>query len=178
MPALRDAASGACQSEPDAEPPLGLHLDIVHDAGDWSALAGAEAAVRQAAYALAGHSAVLPAPARACIALSSAEVVHRLNLQFRGYDKPTNVLSFPATQPAGSEDRQLGDVVLAAEVVLAEAAEAGIAPAHHLQHLVVHGLLHLLGYEHDTDHDAAEMERLEVEILAGIGVADPYAARA
>jgi probable rRNA maturation factor len=70
--------------------------------------------------------------------------------------------------------RQLGDVVLAAEVVLAEAAEAGIRPLHHLQHLLAHGLLHLLGYAHETDDEAAEMERLEVEILGRIGVADPY----
>jgi probable rRNA maturation factor len=72
----------------------------------------------------------------------------------------------------------LGDVVLAAETIRREAAEQAIAPGHHLQHLVVHGLLHLLGYDHQTDVEAEEMEGLESEILASIGVADPYAAPA
>jgi probable rRNA maturation factor len=72
----------------------------------------------------------------------------------------------------------LGDVVLAAETVLREADEQAIEPAHHLQHLVVHGLLHLLGYDHATGAAAEEMERLETAILASIGVADPYGPRA
>jgi probable rRNA maturation factor len=70
----------------------------------------------------------------------------------------------------------LGDVVLAAETVLNEASEQGVAPVHHLQHLVVHGLLHLLGFDHDTKVQADAMERLEVQILATLGVPDPYAA--
>jgi probable rRNA maturation factor len=69
----------------------------------------------------------------------------------------------------------LGDVVLAAETVRAESAERGIEPVDHLRHLVVHGVLHLVGWDHDTEAAAAEMEGLETELLAGIGVADPYA---
>jgi probable rRNA maturation factor len=72
--------------------------------------------------------------------------------------------------------RHMGDVVLAAETILDEASEQGIAPVQHLQHLVVHGLLHLLGFDHDTAAKAEAMERLEVQILATLGVSDPYAA--
>lgn len=180
MPALCDAIGGACESEPDDEPPLRLHLDIEHDAGDWGAVAPIEAALQRAGAALERHPAIRIAPSRACVALSSAEAVQRLNRQFRGYDKPTNVLSFPAAQSAaGLEgETRLGDVVLAAEVVATEAVEARIPMLHHLQHLVVHGLLHLIGYTHDTDPEAIEMERLEAEILSRIGVADPYGNRA
>ena len=107
--------------------------------------------------------------------------MRRLNLAYRGKDAPTNVLSFPFQRPpgtAGDADAYLGDVVLAAETVRREAAERGIEPTHHLQHLVVHGLLHLLGYDHETDAAAEDMEGLETEILATIGIADPYAASA
>ena len=174
MPAIGDAAGGACESEPDIEPPLRLHLDVVHDAGDWSAFPEVDMALQKVAAALDRHPAIRLIPSRACVALSSADVVRRLNREFRGQDKPTNVLSFPATQAGTMDSQQLGDVVLAAEVVLAEAGEAGIRPLHHLQHLLAHGLLHLLGYVHETDDEAAEMERLEVEVLGQIGVADPY----
>jgi probable rRNA maturation factor len=104
--------------------------------------------------------------------------VRRLNRTYRGKDAPTNVLSFPSRGPAPDDGAYLGDVVLAAETVRQEAVELGIEPGHHLQHLVVHGLLHLLGHDHQADAAAEEMERLEVEILATIGVADPYAAAA
>ena len=107
--------------------------------------------------------------------------MRRLNRTFRGKDVPTNVLSFPSQKLPGAasdDGAYLGDVVLAAETVRQEAIELGIEPRHHLQHLVVHGLLHLLGYDHQADAAAEEMERLEAEILATIGVADPYAAAA
>lgn len=175
MPAFCDAASGARRSEPDIASPPGLHLDIVHDAGDWGAFSEIDGELKKAAAALERHPATRITSSRACVALSSAEIVRRLNREFRGHDKPTNVLSFPAARMrAGDAPRQLGDVVVAAEVVVAEAAEAGIPPMHHLQHLLVHGLLHLLGYTHETDPEAVEMERLEAEILGRIGVSNPY----
>jgi len=100
--------------------------------------------------------------------------VRDLNRRFRGQDKPTNVLAFPAPQnPA----RFLGDVALAYGVCAREADEQGKPLAHHLQHLVAHGVLHLLGYDHVSDAQAEAMEGLERAVLAGLGIPDPYAAR-
>ena len=105
--------------------------------------------------------------------------MRRLNATYRGKDKSTNVLSFPAGGDAQEPDAQavfLGDVVLALETVVAEAAQLGLTPLHHLQHLAIHGVLHLNGYDHETDEDAAIMEGLEIEILAGLGIPSPYLA--
>ena len=99
--------------------------------------------------------------------------VRDLNARFRDKDKPTNVLSFPAPESAAPH---LGDVVLAYGVCAAEAEAQGKTLSDHLSHLVVHGVLHLLGRDHEDDAEAEEMEAEEREILAGIGVADPYAA--
>ena len=103
------------------------------------------------------------------------------DIAYRGKDAPTNVLSLPFREephdPAGAaQPRHLGDIVLAVETLQREAAEQGIPPLHHLQHLVVHGLLHLLGFDHDAEVEAEAMERLETRILATLGVPDPYAA--
>ena len=113
----------------------------------------------------------------AAVALSSDARVRVFNRDYRGKDKPTNVLSFPAGfgHVSPGEPRHIGDIALAAETLLREAAEQGKQPRDHLQHLLVHGLLHLLGYDHETEAQAAEMEALEVEILAALGIADPYA---
>jgi len=110
------------------------------------------------------------------VVLGDDALVRALNGTYRGKDKPTNVLSFPfQVPPGGVRDGTLGDVVLAVETVAREATERRVQPVHHLQHLVVHGLLHLLGFEHATDSEAEDMERLESEILAMLGIADPYA---
>ncbi len=99
-----------------------------------------------------------------------------LNQQYRGKDKPTNVLSFPAAPPfPGRLGPPLGDIVMARETVAAESEAAGLDFADHLTHLIVHGFLHLLGYDHETDGEAVVMERLETAILARLGIADPYA---
>lgn len=105
----------------------------------------------------------------------------RLNERFRGRPGPTNVLSFPFAPPPGAPsavDRELGDVVLCAPVVNREARDQGKPRADHWAHLVVHGVLHLLGYDHDTPGAAERMEGLERRLLAGLGVPDPYEARA
>lgn len=106
------------------------------------------------------------------VLLTSDEAVAELNQQFRGKAGPTNVLSFPA--PANPENH-LGDVALAHGVCAREAAEQGKSLDQHLAHLVVHGVLHLLGYDHETDHEAEAMEALERSILESLGVPDPYA---
>ncbi|HLB79022.1 MAG TPA: rRNA maturation RNase YbeY, partial [Dongiaceae bacterium] len=100
--------------------------------------------------------------------------------RYRGIDRATNVLSFPMGAPvgAGAAPTPLGDVILARETVAAEARAQGKVVADHVSHLVVHGVLHLLGYDHERTADAAVMERLETAILAGLGVADPYRAAA
>lgn len=150
-----------------------LDVDIVHEAGEWDAFAGTEDLIHAAARALAASPDVdLGKAAAATIALADDALVKDLNKRFRGQDKSTNVLSFPAPQ---SDDNSLGDIVFALETIEREAVDLGIPAAHHLQHLTVHGLLHLLGFDHMTDDDAEEMEALETRILASLGVPDPYA---
>ena len=97
-----------------------------------------------------------------------------LNRRYRHKSWPTNVLSFPADLPAGVSTKLLGDLVLCAPVVIREAAEQGKPEPAHWAHLTVHGILHLLGYEHDTGSQAGQMEALETSILAGLGYPDPY----
>jgi probable rRNA maturation factor len=103
--------------------------------------------------------------------------VQVLNRDWRGKDKPTNVLSFPAgDSPVETEVEFLGDIALALETVAAEAADEGKTFEHHTTHLLVHGFLHLCGYDHETgDDDAEEMETLERAILARLAITDPYA---
>jgi probable rRNA maturation factor len=108
--------------------------------------------------------------------------IRTLNSNWRGIDKPTNVLSFPALQPtgAGTPDdapRMLGDIAIAYQTTRKEADEEQKPFDHHLSHLAVHGFLHLIGYDHEKDDDAEAMESLEQEILAELGIPDPYADR-
>ncbi|MCE3289269.1 MAG: ybeY [Caulobacter sp.] len=107
------------------------------------------------------------------VLLTSDAAVAALNQQFRHKPGPTNVLSFPA--PANPENL-LGDIALAYGVCASEAAEQGKTLADHLSHLTVHGVLHLAGYDHQTDDEAEAMENLERRVLAALGVSDPYAA--
>ena len=99
---------------------------------------------------------------------------HDLNLTWRGKDKPTNVLSFPFEAPPGIELPLLGDLVICRQVVEQEAAEQEKAPEAHWAHMVIHGTLHLLGYDHIEDDEAEEMESLETEIMLALGYPDPY----
>ncbi len=177
MPRLAPAPSvNACEGEAraseSAEPPIGLSVDVVHEAGDWPQFDALIVAINAAADAVAAELKLHGGSA--CIALSSDAEIARLNAAYRGKAAPTNVLSFPA--PASDEPtRFLGDIGLAAETVAREAREQGVHLVDHLQHLIVHGLLHLEGYDHQTEAQAEVMEALEVRILAKLGVADPYA---
>ncbi|HET6970860.1 MAG TPA: rRNA maturation RNase YbeY [Phenylobacterium sp.] len=147
-------------------------IDVeVEDSAWTAAVADAEALVRLAAEAaLANEGAVGEGVA---VLLTDDESVRELNARFRGKDTPTNVLSFPAPP---NPERHLGDVALAFGVCAREAAEQGKPLGHHLQHLTVHGVLHLLGFDHIGDDEAEAMEGLERAVLAGLGVPDPYAA--
>lgn len=99
---------------------------------------------------------------------------HELNLTYRGKDKPTNVLSFPFEAPPGIELALLGDLIICRQVVEQEAEEQGKSVEAHWAHMVVHGTLHLLGYDHIEDEEAEEMEALETEIMLALGYPDPY----
>lgn len=114
------------------------------------------------------------------VLLTSDAAVQNLNRDYRGQDRPTNVLAFEADKPedeatAAGVPLLLGDVVLARETLLREAKAQGKAPADHLRHLVVHGALHLLGFDHQAEAEAERMEAAEIAILAVLGIADPYA---
>ena len=178
-----DSSPASVASDPPAEPepPERLALTLVEEDGDWSGFGPLEEAAHQAAAALAQYPRVPLAPgSEVSVVLGSDALVRRLNSTYRGKDTATNVLSFPFQKPPGvgaGDGAYLGDVVLAAETMRREADERAIERRHHLQHLVIHGLLHLLGYDHETDSQAEEMERLEIEVLATIGVPDPYAAQ-
>jgi probable rRNA maturation factor len=148
-------------------------IDVeIEDAAWTAALPDAEARVRAAALATLESEGA--ADEGVALLLTSDLAVQALNARFRGQDKPTNVLAFPAPPNA---ERFLGDVALAFETCAREAAEQGKPLGHHLQHLVAHGVLHLLGYDHMTEAEASEMEGLERAVLAGLGIADPYADR-
>lgn len=164
-------------SEPPERAAARLVLDISFEDGAWAQQQAAACAVRLAGEAVAAAPELAFAPAEATVVLTSDAEVRSLNRQWRGKDQPTNVLSFPSPPgPAHAGPGFLGDIVLAAETVHREAREMGLDPAHHITHLVVHGLLHLLGYDHETDVEAELMERLETTILARLGIADPHAA--
>lgn len=144
-------------------------IEIELEAEAWkTALSNVEDIVTRAATAAMGA-----VEGNVVILLADDPTVQDLNARFRQKDKPTNVLSFPAAETAFPH---LGDVILGYEYCAAEAVAQGKTLADHLSHLVVHGVLHLLGYDHIEDEEAEEMEGEERVILAGLGVADPYAA--
>lgn len=152
-------------------------IDILLEAEGWAVLPEAGARCEAAAMAvLTAHAETFDRPVELAITLTDDARIQVLNRDWRDKDKPTNVLSFPAAEvPDDVSPEPLGDVIVALETVLAEAADEGKAPLDHLSHLVVHGTLHLLGYDHEQDDEAEEMEDMERRILAGLGITDPYA---
>lgn len=157
----------------NAESPA-LDLDIVVTSARWSAEPSSEGVVAHAIAAAAAAAGVEPA-CELCVMLTDDEDVRVLNSRFRGHDKPTNVLSFPArAAPRDAGARRLGDIAIAFETVAREAREQAKPFGHHLAHLAVHGFLHLLGYDHRSEAEAENMEGLERDILARLGVPDPY----
>ncbi|MBI1179073.1 MAG: rRNA maturation RNase YbeY [Alphaproteobacteria bacterium] len=125
--------------------------------------------------AAAARRVALPDVADVSVLFADDALVRSLNARYRGKDAPTNVLSFPAAPTAAPGAASLGDIVLAFETVERESRAAGTPFAHHAAHLLVHGFLHLLGFDHQADDEAEEMERRETEILALLRIPDPYA---
>jgi probable rRNA maturation factor len=152
-------AADCWQSEPDAGPVVQRAIATASSAADIG-LGNAEIAVM----------------------LTDDAYIRTLNRDFRGIDKPTNVLSFPARKIGGADNetdppRALGDIAIAYETLRREAEDEHKPFAHHLSHLAVHGFLHLIGYDHETDQQAEAMEAFEVRILARLGIPDPYTKR-
>jgi probable rRNA maturation factor len=151
-----------------------LALDIAVESEDWRSFAEPERLAERAidvAARLSGRK--IPAGAEVSILLCDDAFIRDLNQKWRGIDKPTNVLSFPVsdTKTLGP---LLGDIVIAFGTAAREAEEEGKALRDHVTHLFVHGFLHLIGYDHLTDAEAADMEALERAILAELGIDDPY----
>ena len=129
---------------------------------------------RSAYAAVPAGSGRRPDAPRICIRVVGAAESRRLNRSFRGKDAPTNVLSFPASTQERASDGALGDLAICAPVVAREAREQGKTASAHWAHMVVHGVLHLLGHDHRHDRQARRMERIEVEILRAFGYQNPY----
>lgn len=150
-------------------------IDLLVEAPGWKSLPKAKTIARKAAKAAL---ALENRTGEVTILLTDDAAMRRLNASFRGKDKPTNVLSFPAAPaPPGPHDAEslfLGDIALGYETCAAEASAEGKPLRDHLSHLVVHGLLHLMGYDHEQEAQALRMEERERVILAALGIADPY----
>lgn len=160
----------------DADAAL-LSIDILIESALWNGEPEHQAILRQAIAAAAREAS--SKPAELAIVLTDDSAIRALNRKWRGRDEPTNVLSFPAGSAATAPDQaaHLGDIVIAYETSAREASCEGKLFAQHLAHLAVHGYLHLLGFDHETEAQAVVMERLEAEILSQLGVPNPYCGR-
>lgn len=147
---------------------MSVDLDL-QLAGDWPHVPAPEEFQRWADAVLEGRD-----HADLTIRVVGRRESRELNGRFRGKDYATNVLSFPADVPEGVEVPLLGDIVVCAPLVAEEAGRQGKSTHDHWAHLVIHGILHLQGYDHVADADAEEMEALEIELLERLGIADPY----
>ena len=184
MEGTQAGAADAVGGEQDTlEPPSSksqkIVADIIVENNDWQAFGNVNALVQNACDVIASCNEpklVGDGPATVTVALSTDERISELNREFRNKSTATNVLSFPATSSTAAQidELYLGDIIIAAQTTLDEARTNDISPAHHLQHLVVHAVLHLLGYDHENKADALEMEELETKLLAGLNISNPY----
>lgn len=155
---------------------MGIHIDISVEGDVWGDVRDWEGVANRAVDAAEKHLKLAGQDSELSILLTHDAVIQHLNEQWRDKDKPTNVLSFPAV-PEGKKGvlpPLLGDIVLAFETIEREAQISGKQLTHHVSHLIIHGFLHLLGYDHENDTDAQEMETTERVILAQLGIDDPY----
>lgn len=159
-----------------------LDIQLGIEAGNWPAedtLETFAGRVLEAAAAFLAKDVKQPFPktkTEISLVFTDDEDIRGINAEWRGQDKPTNVLSFPAfpLQPGGKPGPMLGDIILAEETLRREALDLGKSFDDHLTHLLVHGFLHLFGYDHMTDEEATVMESLEIRILAELGLDNPY----
>lgn len=157
--------------------PLEVEIAVAVEVPGWPGEAVLEGLVRRTVNAVVADLALKsPSSTELGVTFTNDDAIRRLNAQWRDKDKPTNVLSFPAFPERGEViPPMLGDIVLARETIEREAALEEKPFEHHLTHLVTHGLLHLLGYDHETEDEAQEMEEAERRILASLAIPDPYA---
>lgn len=161
------------------QPYEGLDILVGVEAEGWDEVLGQdpEPLLRRAVLAaLEGAGVPLDMRSELSVTLSDDVRVREVNAQWRGQDKPTNILSFPAgpIEVGAVPGAMMGDLILARETLEREAHEEDKRPADHFAHLIVHGILHLLGHDHIEDEDAERMEALEISILAGLSIGDPY----
>lgn len=143
-----------------------FELTIIEQAGDWSDWSADSEAIIQTVFA---HTRCDPEGRAVALVLSDDAHIQQLNRDFRGKDKPTNVLSFPS-----DEAEEWGDIIVSEPTLRREAEEQQKRFSDHMTHMLVHGMLHLLGYDHEIEAEADEMEALEIAILAELGVENPY----
>lgn len=161
-----------------------LQIEFRCEDDSWQAVPDAEAMIEQAlrlAWSSGAGDEGVAYPAEVSVLLAGDTTLQALNREWRGKDRPTNVLSFPGPDmPIPSEDgtfvSHLGDLAMSYQTLAREADAEGKSLAQHLQHLAVHGMLHLQGHDHETEEEAEEMEALERTLLARLGIPDPYAA--
>ncbi|MEG6508437.1 rRNA maturation RNase YbeY [Methyloligella sp. 2.7D] len=184
VPSTIEAPLGAALAEPEPEPG-DLSIALVVREGVWPDEAVGESALVQAAkaaFAAAADGArkaglIAEGPYEVSILLTGDDEIRTLNRDYRDKDSATNVLSFPAGESFAlpGEPAALGDIVLSFDTLAREAEAQGLSLHDHAVHLVIHGMLHLLGFDHMEEEEAAEMERLETALLQRFGIADPYA---
>ena len=154
---------------------MSVTIEITEEAVAWKTLESADAIIRRALEAVLADAGVREGEVG--VMLCDDARIRDLNRVWRGKDEPTDVLSFPTNKSAGSPMRHFGDIALAYETLTREAEAEGKTIEAHLSHLGVHGMLHLLGEDHENDRNAEAMEERERRILARLGISDPYATR-
>jgi probable rRNA maturation factor len=154
-----------------------IEIDVMVEAEGWPEVAGLEQLVHQAVDSAMAEADTVAGSTELSVVFSDDATVQSLNAEWRSKDKPTNVLSFPAFpfKRGATLPPMLGDIVLALETVKREAELEEKPLEHHINHLVIHGFLHLLGYDHESDEEAEEMEAVERRALARLAIPDPYA---
>lgn len=162
-------ATAAMQAQPR------LSVDVLLESEAWAAVADAADTIRRA---IAEAAAAQGRGGNVAVALIDDAAIRTMNATWRGLDKATNVLSFPTARPVpAGQDIHLGDIAIAYETTAREAEAENKPLLHHLAHLAIHGYLHLIGFDHETDREAEQMEGLETRILSRLGIADPHAQR-